>query len=159
MRQYSHFFSTIHDESEPLGDLGRGAHYSVLRAVLWQPKLAFHDFAAIWDEDHDVRVIWVAEQLLAEGLLAPVVAIGERKGALAVITSTRTSEKYAQQVEDIAQGVPHDPFTSDVAFFPESVGTVIQAEEARVRAYLAGIFALWQVGTKKPQFSTEGLAP
>lgn len=153
MRRYSHFFSTIHDEAAPIGAIGRGSHYSVLRAIVWQPKLAFHDFVIVWDEDHDTRIIWIAEQLLAQGLLTPVLALGERKGAVTVLSSLQPSAKYAQQVNAITEGVPSDSFPADVAFFPQSVGGIIQGEDARATAYLSGIFALWQIGTKPPEFS------
>jgi hypothetical protein len=89
---YSQLFSCLYDQIEPVGTLGRGTHHSVFRAVtsldkdlmpLERPKL--HDFAVIWDEDHDERVILVVEGLLMQGLLAPVLFIGERKGTLNVI--------------------------------------------------------------------------
>ena len=40
MTQYSQFFQTLHDELTPTGTLGRGTHYSILRAVV------FHDAEA-----------------------------------------------------------------------------------------------------------------
>ncbi len=54
---YCHFFQTLYDETHPVGNLGRGTHYSVLRAPVWHDELlnriarcAFLDFAVIWDE-------------------------------------------------------------------------------------------------------------
>ena len=35
MRKYSDFFKTLHDEQAPTGNLGRGTHYSILRAVVF----------------------------------------------------------------------------------------------------------------------------
>lgn len=35
LRRYSDFFKTLHDEEAPTGNLGRGTHYSVLRAVVF----------------------------------------------------------------------------------------------------------------------------
>ena len=93
---YSHLLSCIYDEPEPIGHIGRGAHYSVFRCaesrdVSWSPvsPAQVHDFAVIWDEDHDTRVIAVAEALYAEGVLAPVQFIGERKGNLTVILAAK----------------------------------------------------------------------
>ena len=77
MRTYSPFFQTLYDEQAPVGHLGRGTHYSVLRAAVFHDELGeilpenrykgphakFHDFAVIWDEDHDKRVIEVIEQI------------------------------------------------------------------------------------------------
>jgi hypothetical protein len=92
---YAQAFKTLYDESAPIGTIGRGTHYSVLRAhewhdVLLQPTTVaqVHDFAVIWDEDHDVRVISAIEAFYIKGLLAPIKFIGERKGALTVILSS-----------------------------------------------------------------------
>ena len=38
MRQYSPFFQTLYDELAPVGQLGHGTHYSVLRCVVWQDE-------------------------------------------------------------------------------------------------------------------------
>ena len=72
-----------------MGDFGRGTHYSVLRVPIWQdewlsplPQGALLDFAVIWDEDHDERVMQVIEELYFSGLLGPVRFVGERKGSL-----------------------------------------------------------------------------
>src|SRR4051812_6684669 len=86
---YSPFFQTLHDETRPVGQLGRGTHYSILRVPIWQDEwlnlLAqglLLDFAVIWDEDHDARVMEAVEALYFSGLLSPVRFIGERKGSL-----------------------------------------------------------------------------
>ena len=61
MRVYSPFFHTVYDQSEPVGVLGQGTHYSVLRfveVVADNPShTMFCDFAVIWDEDHDTRIV------------------------------------------------------------------------------------------------------
>jgi hypothetical protein len=89
---YCPFFQTQHDETHPVGRFGRGTHYSVLRAPVWHDestkrldRCAFLDFAIIWDEDHDDRVIDAIMALYISGLLAPVRYIGERKGTLSVL--------------------------------------------------------------------------
>ena len=79
MQAYSDFFQTLHDETSPTGYLGRGTHCSVLRAVVFHdpmgkplPEGQFTDFAVIWDEDHDTRVIEPIEEILSPcgGLLS-----------------------------------------------------------------------------------------
>ncbi len=150
MQRYSHFFSTIYDEQQPIGTLGRGAHYSVLRAVIWNPTPKFHDFAVIWDEDHDLRVIWVIEQMYMQNLLAPALAIGERKGSITVLTESVPTDKYKGQIDAITTSVPSDSFPSTVDAFATATGLIISADEIRVRAYLAGIAALWSLGNKDP---------
>jgi hypothetical protein len=87
MQTYSDFFKTLHDETSPTGHLGRGTHYSVLRAVVFHDPMGnalsegqFADFAVIWDEDHDTRVMEPIEKLYLKGLLASFIMFGERKG-------------------------------------------------------------------------------
>lgn len=154
MRVYSSFFHTLHDEASPVGHLGQGTHHSVLRAVVWkQHQPLFHDFAVIWDEDHDERIIWVAEKLCAEGLLGSVVALGERKGGITVLTLTRLSPAYLKAVEAITEHPPSDSFTATVDVFPGEAPRIINDDIERVRAYLAGIHALWTLGSKPCTFS------
>lgn len=93
---YSHLFSCIYDEAEPIGRIGRGTHYSIFRAAEWHdvmrrplPVAQVHDFAVVWDEDHDTRVIEVVEKLYMKSLLSPVQFIGERKGSLNVIVAAK----------------------------------------------------------------------
>ncbi len=156
MRVYSPFFSTLYDEAGPVGSLGRGTHYSILRAVIWpngEPR--FHDFAVIWDEDHDLRIIWVIEQLYARRLLQPIIAIGERKGGVTALTSTSQPQSYESGVYEVTSDVPSDSFGAEIQLFPGIDGMVINDTTARVRDYLAGIHALWVLGTKACQFTTE----
>lgn len=75
---YCPFLQTLHDDTRPVGNLGRGTHYSVLRAPVWHDELlnrldrcAFLDFAVIWDEDHDDRVIDAIMMFYVAGLLSP----------------------------------------------------------------------------------------
>ena len=93
---YSTLFSCLYDEPSPVGNLGRGAHYSIFRSVEWldvirEPLIIpqVHDFAVIWDEDHDIRVIQVIEAIYMAGLLSPIQFIGERKGTLTIIVAAK----------------------------------------------------------------------
>src|SRR5690242_20442353 len=117
MPVYSALFSCLHDESKPIGNIGRGSHYSVFRAVQWKdalgeplPRAQMQDFAVVWDEDHDERVIKVAEEIYMAGLLFPIRFIGERKGMLTVIVDTRlysakaARDSYLEQVTVIGNG-------------------------------------------------------
>ncbi|MGZ7238461.1 hypothetical protein ACXWO6_09600, partial [Streptococcus pyogenes] len=52
---YSTLFTTIYDETAPIGNLGRGTHYSILRSTESCNSLLddlnhfqIHDFAVIW---------------------------------------------------------------------------------------------------------------
>lgn len=94
MQTYSAFFKTLHDETSPTGHLGRGTHYSILRAIVFHDPMGralsrgkFADFAVIWDEDHDVRVVEAIEQIYRQGLLSSFVMFGERKGSFTAIVA------------------------------------------------------------------------
>jgi hypothetical protein len=155
LRKYSDFFSTLYDEEHPVGNLGRGTHYSILRAVVWNPTIQFHDFAVIWDEDHDMRVIWVVEQLYAKQLLSEILMIGERKGSITAITRTQPPKDFEAKVADIATSVPTDSFSADVECLTQTSGLIINDNNSRIQAYLAGIDALWRLGTKPVEFTTQ----
>lgn len=114
---YSRMFSCLYDEREPVDTLGRGTHYSVFRAATSLDKnlkplnrQKLHDFALIWDENHGERVIPVVEGLLMQGLLAPVLFIGERKGTLNVVVDDAlfahrsfSAGKYTKAVDKVCQ--------------------------------------------------------
>lgn len=153
--QYSQFFSTLYDERGPLGDLGRGTHYSVCRALTHRVDPEFYDFAIIWDEDHDERIIWVVERMIASGLLEPGVRfIGERKGSVTVITEQPLTALHTQEIEMITTRLPSDSFPLHVESLQGNIsGMIIHDDPRRVRAYLAGINALWSLGAKPCVYS------
>lgn len=150
MHRYSHLFSTLHDERAPVGFLG--AYYSILRAVVWddKPTPHYHDFAVIWDEDHDERVIWTIEQLYLRRMLPAVLAIGERKGNITALTAERPPRTFVKDLENIAQDNPRDPFVAYVERFDEATGYIVPTSPEKVRAYLKGIDALWGLGSREP---------
>lgn len=47
----------------------------------------FHDFAIVWDEDHDERVIEPVEKIYLAGLLPHFLMFGERKGSFSAIAT------------------------------------------------------------------------
>ena len=167
--QYSKLISCIYDEPAPIGNLGRGTHYSVFRCAEWfdvtrQPLVSaqVHDFAVIWDEDHDIRVIDAVERIYMKGLLSPVQFIGERKGFLNVIVAARfffsgaetSIEDYGRQIEAISQELD-DPWPAEVGMFDRQIGShqnsfggLISAEDSRVEVYLRNIDSLWKLGTR-----------
>lgn len=175
---YSTLFSCIHDEPEPVGHLGRGTHYSVFRAVEWLDvmrsplaKPEVHDFAVVWDEDHDTRIIRLVESIYMEGLLSPIQFIGERKGVVTVIVAARfywghgqeVIEAYKASLEDLSTDPDNthgDSWPTELGFFDRSpgfpptsphqteLGGLISAEEHRVVTYVRNIDSLWRLGTK-----------
>lgn len=173
------YFDTIkciHDEQEPVGSLGRGTHYSVFRVPTWHTedgKLshtgALHDFAVIWDEDHDERVIKVIEALYFEGLLHPFLFVGERKGSITLVLS----EKFAAGKDPAAlSGFLHlvtsvidrsvnddfgDYWSSTFGVFSQAdspnedeyLRMLINDRADNVATYLKNIHNLWRLGHKK----------
>jgi hypothetical protein len=159
---YCPFFHTLYDEKQPHGNLGRGTHYSVLRAPSWHDerfnrlnRCAFLDFAVVWDEDHDERVLEPLEALYREGLLAPVRYIGERKGMLSVVLAPEAAvawgadefTRYSNKVQAISDSL-EDPWGSEVRSSDDSNQCIIHDSAPRIRTYLDNIHMLWQLGVK-----------
>lgn len=159
---YSPFIQTLHDETQPVGHLGRGTHYSVLRVPIWQdqwlnplPVGSLLDFAVIWDEDHDERVIQAIEDLYFCGLLAPVRFVGERKGSLSVLIDEKTVQawdhaalkSYREAVIDVGQSL-EDPWPTTVNTVSSSKHSIIHAANEDVTLYLRNIQMLWFLGAK-----------
>jgi len=172
---YSTLFSTIYDETKPVGNLGRGTHYSILRAAQplnylnrRQKEIQAQDLCVIWDEDHDTRVIEVIEELYLQNLLAPVIFIGERKGSVTVLVhidfrnNDLLFEKFEQQLSYITSSL-NDPWTLAIETYraPPWVrfqSELINADSEKVKTYLDNIRNLWDLGLKKyerPTFMQE----
>jgi len=159
---YSPFFKTLHDEKSPVGYLGRGTHHSILRAMVFNDlnlkpttKGSFLDFAVIWDEDHDIRVVEVVEKLYAERLLAPIRVIGERKGMLSVLLSSEVTSVWGEKkFNDYAATVErhsscsNDQWTADVSVLHKMGTTIINDDPNKVSIYLKNIENLWELGLK-----------
>jgi hypothetical protein len=163
---YCPFFQTLHDETRPVGNLGRGTHYSVLRAPVWHDesmnrleRCAFLDFAIIWDEDHDDRVIDAIMVLYISGLLAPVRYIGERKGTLSVLLAPdvvrnwapETLKQYRDDINDICQCL-EDPWSATVDSTDGHEHSIIHSSAENVATYLKNIDMLWELGVKSKMY-------
>jgi len=161
MESYSPYFTTLHDEREPTGHLGRGTHYSVLRAVSWHSpnfgisdRAYHHDFAIIWDEDHDTRVIGCVEEIYLNGLLSKFTMFGERKAFfLAVVTDDYvggdTDKELAKNLSWIAENFAGgDCFESEIVRIDSPNNGIISDTAENVSLYLKNIKMLWQLGGK-----------
>ena len=175
IHQYSTLLSCLYDEQQPIGNLGRGTHYSIFRTVEWLdvnrasvnlPQL--HDFSVIWDEDHDERIINVIENIYMAGLLSPIQFIGERKGTLTVIVAAKffyggvpDINSYENQLQIICdQSTYGDFWPVEIGMFDRSPSFppnnphqtdlcgLIHDEHHRVVTYLRNIDSLWSLGTK-----------
>lgn len=159
---YSPFFHTLYDEPRPVLDVASSAHYCVLRAPIWHddslnplPHGDLLDFAVIWDEDHDVRVIAAVEEMYFGGLLSPVRFVGERDGRLTVLLAARTVETwtgsvlfdYRAAVSRLSHGLV-EPWPSTVAQIFGRDHSIMAGAAEEVDTYLDDIVLQWQLGRK-----------
>lgn len=158
IRSYTTLFSCIHDEPSQYGNLGRGTHYSIFRMV---PPLQgkVKDFAVIWDEDHDERVIHAIEEMVMRQLMAGVLFVGERKGMLTVLIADGSLASadisgYRALVQEAVNNASIDDYWNvevDVYRRGEYISSgIINDGSERVTTYLENIDNLWQLGMKKP---------
>ena len=164
MRNYSEIITTIHDEKYPVGHLGNGTHYSVLRTATWfdncglslkEPKI--HDLAIIWDKDHDERVIDIVEHLYMKNLLAPVLFVGESNGCLSVLVSPlfknasdeQAFQAFVSSIVELAKN-QYEPWIAKVDVFEDTQSElpIIDSSRERVELYLKNIGMLWELGLK-----------
>jgi hypothetical protein len=175
LKPHSQFLSCIYDEVTPLGNIGRGTHCSIFRCAEWYDGLRnrlfqaeVHDFAVVWDEDHDARVLVAAERLYLAGIFSPVLFIGERKGTLTVVVD----QEFRDSLDDEADwqqwvaDVNAECGEIDGDFWEVSIGScdsghsdrsaherrvdaagLIHDNRDRVSAYLRNIDLLWTLGT------------
>lgn len=177
MRTYSSIIHCLYDL--PDAPNGRFGAYSVFRAidsrdVEQQPTSLprVHDFAVIWDDDHDTRVIPVLEEMLMAGLLPGVQFIGEHKGTLTIILAARTYWKidvkaYAKRVENLTSAAG-DYWAVNVGMYDHGKGNlrighqcdfqeIVRLGDEAEHAFLFSIDAMWNLGTK--EWIGEGQAP
>jgi hypothetical protein len=167
---YSQIFSCLHDERNP--ELPSSFHYSVFRSYEYKDVCnkqvhtpLVHDFAVLWDDDHDARVITVAENIYLAGLLSPIQFIGEHKGHITIIFAAiarfgvQNFEMYQQAVERIATKAGDDYWYVKFGFFDKHDREFSSSHQT----YLEGITGLsaavehthllsvddrWKLGTK-----------
>jgi hypothetical protein len=152
VNSYSYYFHTLFDQSGPVGYLPNGAHHSVLRSLNWfapdgslLAEPTFHDFAIIWDEDHDTRLLPVLEHLYRARLLYKALFVGEAKGVLSVVVDSepRDLKSYTKAVEVIAQA-NEDPWNCEVTRFRREV----RDSDPPLQGFMVGIHATWRLGIK-----------
>jgi hypothetical protein len=156
MESYSHFFQTLHDERSPTR-FGNGTHASILRAVVFHdPKGmplntgATADFAVIWDEDHDTRVLPAIEAIHRRGLLGSILMIGERQGTLNAVVSEQVEDPARLKLlEDNLLAVGQkmeDPWSVSLRRIDSEDHQLIEAENDDVVLYLKTLKMLWKLG-------------
>jgi hypothetical protein len=170
---YSPLFHTLYDERAPVGSFGRGTHYSVLGAVQWadnhrrmMPVPSIQRFAVVWDEDHDERVIQVAEAAYMRGIFAPVLYIGERKAFLTVVVNEEFFDiiqsdlvSYSMAWQDICRQTHGDFWNLRLVRVAEAATEMVAAEDEKVAIYLRNIANLWNLGLNPHVPPKDGLLP
>lgn len=161
---YSPLFTTLYDEPEPVGQLGRGAHYSVLKAIQWKDIRRealvlplMQTFAVLWDEDHDERVISVIESAYLNDLLSPVLFIGERKASLTVVVhddyalgAEHKLSKFQEAWQVACSSTLLDYWDVEVVRFSVAAkAQIINDRQEKVATYLHNICNLWPLGLKR----------
>jgi hypothetical protein len=163
LRKYSDFFQTLHDENPPRHSFGRGTHNSILRAVVFgdsegnmASNARFADFAVIWDEDHDERVIEPIEKIYFAGLLPLFLMFGERKGGFTAIAADDAPHRALLQsrlnaiTQNLAIG---DSWSSQVVGLNDPSNSIINADdEQKVSLYLSNLIMLWELGLKPSKY-------
>lgn len=157
---YSPLLHTLYDETDPVGKLGRGTHYSVLSAVQWADNLrcmrhipGIQRFAVVWDEDHDTRIIQVIEAAYMRGIFAPVLYIGERKAFLTVVVNDEFFQiiqgdwaSYTVAWDDICKETHGDFWNLKLVRVMEAADEMIADANEKVSTYLQNINNLWNLG-------------
>lgn len=187
MKNSLQYSTCLYNEEEPIGTLGRGSHYSVFRVAEWKNVVLeplnvaeTHDFAVIWDEDHDERIFPIIERLYMSGLLSPVQFIGERKGTLTIIAAARLWgnnlkkwDEWRREVSAVGVDVDGDYWNVEIGMFDRAtvngmtvqtdIRNIINDSDEKVITYLRNIDNLWKLGTKlyqvQPQTRPELLPP
>ncbi|SDD56475.1 hypothetical protein SAMN05192589_107124 [Paracidovorax valerianellae] len=167
-RAYSTLIQCLYDQSHSV--VPDYDHYSIFRAidardVKQQPTSLprVHDFAVIWDSDHDIRIIPVLEEMLMAGLLPGVQFIGEHKGTLTIILAAPTYfavdiEAFKAQVHSLTAAAG-DYWDVRVGMFDRSPGSMRDGHQCEfegitgladhmLHAYLLVIDDMWKLGTK-----------
>jgi hypothetical protein len=129
-------------------------------------KALQHDFAILWDEDHDERIISVVERLYVNGLLFPVQFIGERKGGVTAILASKfwysgteaELREYQTKFSKLSGDVGGDWWHTEFGMFDKSLvngaphqtslAGLINDRDEKVDTYVRNIDNLWSIGSK-----------
>ena len=122
------------------------------------PEGQFTDFAVIWDEDHDTRVMEPIEEIYHREMLSSFLIFGERKGIFTAIYNgagllgPQRRIFLLAHIDEICQSL-NDPWPSDAVTLESPKNPIIDDEDEKVGLYLRNLTMLWQLGTKpiRPQ--------
>jgi hypothetical protein len=151
MEKYSNLFTTLYDETKPTVNIGRGCHYSIFEAKdnTSEQENAFFNFAVIWDEDHDTRVIKVLEDLYEQQKLTDYIIVGERKGGFDAVLDPAKQRGFLNPLPDHLNIEDGDVwiarmFTLNEVFLLDTC--LIQDGHEKVTRYINSILEKWHLG-------------
>lgn len=150
--QLSPFFTTLFHDPLPHGG------HSILRAAA--PD-CFCNFGIIWDADHDHRVLWIAEQLYARGLLSEVLFLGESTATVWFYTTRPPTPALERALQKVCDDVPDDVFNPLVQCLDDVANAARLANpySAGEHDELLGLRARWALGRQPLKFSFETFGP
>jgi hypothetical protein len=151
MKKYSNSFKTLCDETKPTGNIGRGCHYSIFEAKdnTSKQENAFFNFAVIWDEDHDTRVIKVLEDLYEQQKLTNYIIVGERKGGFYAVLDPVKQRGPLNSLPDHLNIEDGDEWIAQTLTLNEVFlldTCLIQDGHENVTRYINAILEKWQLG-------------
>jgi len=155
--RYSTLFNTVHDQHEPTVDIGRGAHFSILSTAQWldmqlipMARAVVQRIAIIWDEGHDTRIIPMLEAALINGIISPVLFVGERKGSVTLMLDMGSplikDPEFIQAWQKICYGPDDDHWSLTIIGWGENTHPLIHDEFHKAVAYLEMIDAQFKLG-------------
>lgn len=150
-KKYSDLFVTLYDETKSTNSIGRGPRYSILRAKnnSSQEENVYFDFAIIWDEDHDERIIGVLENLYEEKKLINYIIVGERKGGFTAILNPSKRRKNPDLLSEYLYAADGDMWCTCVSDLNDlGNGWLFQSSKEKVEEYVSSILNKWQLGEK-----------
>jgi hypothetical protein len=151
--QLSGYFKTLQNDEQQTS-LGRGSHASIC-SFEDRSRKAERRFAIVWDEDRDLRIIHFIDELIRRQLLiGSVLFIGERKGGASIIVDREAAPAETEALASLAQGLI-DPWSAEISVWPRP-GSIINAPDDRVIAYLSGLWAGWALGDGRKLESFRG---
>ncbi len=166
MRTYSDFFKTLYDETKPTGHLFK-FHFSVLRAVVFHDQNGkplsegqFADFAVIWDEDRDERVIEPIEEIYRRGLLSSFLMFGEKEAGFTAVLSDKvhlpTPAETNERIAFLRTEVSAICDSLDDAWCSQVVDRLDDAWYDADKTCLKNMKMHWKLGTKATRGKKSG---
>lgn len=167
------YLHRVHCEDFPVGNLGQGTFYSVMRSVEWfdeslqptTPPAKVHDFAMIWQRRINHQLVQIVETLYVKGLLPPVQFIGTYDNRVSLLISPKLNAEtdsvevhhYVEKITKICRQLMDKHTTVTIGTFdrtpawpkhPSELAGIIPAGAERVSTYLKNIDNLWLLGFK-----------